>query len=228
MKAAVVHSATTDWAAAAVGTLPGVGPKRAESLANLGIYTVADLIRHFPRDYEDRRDITPIADVAVGMRVTIRGCIKKIRRARVRWRRTLAEAVIADDTAEIRVVWFGMGYLADSLSEGAALVLTGAVTDRDGPLLQNPTYDLVEDTEDNAHARLTPLYPLTEGLTPKQLRHWIAAALQRMPVDAPDPMPEPVRAKYGYLLLRDALRAIHSPQDIEEAKCARERFVYEE
>lgn len=224
-----VKPARAAWGHAGVGTLPGVGPKRAEALANLGIHTVGDLLRHFPRDYDDRRVITAIGDAVVGSRVTIRGEVKQIRSVRVRRRRGLAEGVVADETGEMRVVWFGMGYLAESLATGATLLLTGVVSDRDGPLLQNPSYEIAGDDDgDEAPARLTPVYPLTEGLTPKQLRQWIAAALVRLPDALPDSLPENVRARYGYPALREALEAIHFPCAPEDAKRARERFVYEE
>ena len=102
-----------------VETVPGIGAKRAEALARLGIETVRDLIFHFPRTYEDRRTISTIADLREGDTATISAEVVKAESVRLRGRMGLARVTLRDASGTITAVWFGQTYLARVFKPGA-------------------------------------------------------------------------------------------------------------
>lgn len=215
---------------AAVDSLPGIGSQRAELLANLGIHTVRDLLLHFPRDYEDRRTITQIADIKEGDRVTILAEIVKTRVVRLRRRLDMAEATLRDDSGIIRAIWFGQGYLARALPKGGRGHFCGMAGKWNGLALRNPEYELLSGDEEDVlnGGRIVPLYRLTEGLSQRMLRRLVRTALDGLAGPFPDSLPDELREAYGFPPADAALRAVHFPEAIEQARRARDRFSYEE
>jgi len=212
-----------------VETLSGVGPKRAALLANLGIATVRDLLFHFPRAYDDRRAIRPIASLGEGDTVTVQAEVVASRLHRLRGRMTMAEVVLRDNTGELRATWFGRGFLAKTFVPGARGFFTGAVGKYKGLALRNPEYEMLSgDDDDTIHTgRIVPIYRLTEGITQRLLRQWLWTLLQHV-ATFPDALPGALRAKYHYPPAQDAIRAVHFPAEQAEAAAARTRFAYEE
>ncbi len=221
-------NASFDWAEP-VARLDGVGPKRAELLARLGIEIAADLLYHFPRDYQDRSTVTPIAEAGQGERVTVYAAIKSIRSQRLRNRKSMAVAVLEDASGTMGATWFGRGFLARTLKPGQQGFFTGPVGNYKGPVLQNPEHEITDDEDGALHGgRVVPIYPLTDGITQRMLRQWIHAALDRLPDAVPDPLPDAIREQHGLPGLREALEHVHFPSDAETGRRARERFAYEE
>ena len=213
-----------------VGQLPGVGPKRVALLGALGLQTVRDLLFHLPRDYQDRRSITPIATVSEGDTVTIQGEVVRARMVRMRGRMTLAVATFRDDSGEINATWFGRGFLAKAFTPGLKVLLSGTVGKYKGPALKNPDYEILTGEEEDQlnTGRIVPVYRLTEKVTQRMLRRWVRAALDAVADDVPETLSESLRAKYKFPPIADALRAVHFPDAMDEATHARKRFVYEE
>ncbi|MBI4557879.1 MAG: ATP-dependent DNA helicase RecG [Candidatus Hydrogenedentes bacterium] len=235
-----------------VESLPGIGPKRAELLAALGIRTVFDLLFYFPRDYQDRRAITPISELREGETATIQAEFVKARSIRLRGRNSLAEATLRDGSGEIKATWFGRGFLAKTFTPGTRGLFTGPVGKYGGPALKNPDYELLSgDEEDRLHTgRIVPIYRLTEGVSQRMLRRWVHTALERAfsesrgiattgensPPDSPaaeetpldETLPAALRLRYGYPEINGAIRCAHFPEEVERAYQARDRFAYEE
>jgi ATP-dependent DNA helicase RecG len=212
-----------------VTRLDGVGPKRTESLARLGVRTIADLLAHFPRGYEDRRTIARVADAVEGERITLRVRVVDARLVRLRGRLNMAEVTIEDDSGRMRATWFNQGYLARTLKSGTALVLTGLIGKYKGPALKNPELEILSGDElDSLHVgRLVPMYPMTEGLSQRVFREWVWRALETgaQPADA---LPQHTRDQYGFADRAESLRAVHFPESIDSAESARKLFAFEE
>ncbi len=212
-----------------VAHLDGVGPKRAELLKRLGVESAGDLLYHFPRDYQDRSTVTPIAEAWQGERVTVYAAITSIRSQRLRNRKSMAVATLEDGSGAMGATWFGRGFLARALKPGQQGFFTGTVGNYKGPVLQNPEYEITDEEDGALHGgRVVPIYSLTDGVTQRMLRQWIRAALDRLLDALPDPLPEAVRAEHGWPGLREPFEHVHFPADVETGRRASERFAYEE
>ena len=213
-----------------IETLPGIGPKRAALLANLGIATVRDLLFHFPRDYQDRRHITPIAEVNEGDTVTVEAEVVSARNVRLRGRMSLASLTLEDETGTIGATFFGRGFLAIAFPRGSRGIFTGTASKYKGLALKNPEYELLSgDDEDRLHTgRVVPIYRLTEKVTQRMLRGWIARSLDQLVDGLEETLPESLRERYEFPPIQEAMRTVHYPGEIEAARSARTRFAYEE
>ena len=213
-----------------IAALPGIGDKREEQLANLGIRTIRDLVYHIPRDYADRRELSAIADLVEGATATIEAEVVSARSRHLRRGFALTEASLRDATGSVRAVWFGRAYLARTFKPGSRGLFTGLVDQYRGLVMKNPDYEfLTGDEEDRINTgRIVPIYRLTEGVTQRMLRQWITQALSNGAIELDDALPEPIRLERGFPPVDEAIRNIHFPPDPETAHHARTRFAYEE
>jgi len=213
-----------------IQSVSGIGEKRAESLARLGIQSVRDLVFHFPRAYEDRRNIDSIADLVEGETATICAEIVKAEAVRLRGRMGLARIVLRDASGTTNAVWFGQTYLARVFQPGTRAVFSGIVGKWKGLCLRNPDYELLSnDDQDLLHTgRIVPTYRLTDGVSQRVIRKWIADALDSIEDQIDETLSESVRGQYEFPPVREALRHVHFPDDLESPRPARNRFAYEE
>jgi len=213
-----------------VESLSGIGPKTAALLGNLGVVTLRDLLFYMPRDYQDRTRITRIADAREGETVTIEAEAVRARQIRLRGRLSMAVVTLRDESGEMQATWFGRGFLAQTFKPGARALFTGIVGQYKGPCLKNPDYELLSgDEEDRLNTgRIVPVYRLTEKVTQRMLRRWIALALDQLLDDLDETLPEELLGTHRFPPIRDAMRAIHFPNTLEDVLAARERFAYEE
>ena len=212
-----------------VTALPGVGDKRAELLHALGLDTVRDLLYHFPRAYQDRRVLTPIADIREGETVTIEAEVVKSRAIRLRRRLAMADVTLRDASGEIRAIWFGQDYLARILKPGSRGFFTGATGAWKGLALRNPDYELhTGDEEDRLNSgRIVPVYRLTDGVSQRMLRRLVRTALD-LAEPVCDALSQDLREAHGFPSAEDALRQAHFPDELESGRLAKNRFAYEE
>lgn len=198
---------------------------RPAALEALGIATIADLVHHLPRRHEDRRSFRPIAMLQEGDMAIARGTIEKLRAPRLRGRRSLVNASVADDSGAIEVQWWNQPWLMKTLAEGDDVVLFGKV--RQGKLT-GPEYELVKG-DDNVHVgRIVPVYPLTKGISGPVLRRAMWNALEAIDAEIPDSFPPEMLARRALPPLGEALRQVHFPDDRETLESAKTRFRYEE
>ncbi len=209
-----------------------VGPRRAEVLAQLGISTVHDLLRHYPLRYDDRRNCPPIASLAhrqsatVQVRVTGPGHLKRPAG------RVVAEVPATDGTTAVTLTWFNQAYRADQYATDTRLLVTGQCMIRKGEhsliVAEVEVLDPDADAERLSIGRLTPVYPLSAGLSQALLRRLISQALETCDPLPPSPLPEDLTAGRGLVTLAEALREIHFPTDDNARLRARGRLAYEE
>lgn len=211
-----------------VSALGGVGPTAATRLKRLGLETIQDLLWHLPYRYEDLTRVERIIDVRGNSTVSIRGKLQLIssRRAARRRGMLVLEAIVADDTGSIKVVWFNQPFLAKVLHPGDVLWLAGKVeSNHFGTTLMNPTW---EKRENPLHAAgIIPIYPLTDGLTQKQMRMFMHQALPLVS-QLPDRLPASTVSQAKLLMLGQALRLVHEPKSFGDVNAARYRLGFEE
>ncbi|HUD10786.1 MAG TPA: ATP-dependent DNA helicase RecG [Candidatus Saccharimonadia bacterium] len=217
------------WQERAVGSLKGVGPSVEQKLARLGIVTAGDLIRHYPRRYDDFSKIITIRQMRPG-NVTFKGEIERVvgRYARAR-KLHLTEAIISDGTGTVKAIWFNQPYLAKTIPTGTPVLVSGELKFKNSDLaLQSPAIEAVEPgrvTKDTA--RIVPVYPETEGLSSKQLRGIIQSLLP-LAATAEDTLPREVIESSKLMPLAKAWPEIHFPQTQASLAKARHRLAFEE
>jgi ATP-dependent DNA helicase RecG len=213
-----------------VDALPGIGPKRALLLQNLGIRCCGDLLFHLPRDYQDRSRVCPVGEVVKGEMATILAEVKRCRQVRLRGRMSMAVATLDDGTGEINATWFGRGFLAQALQPGMRGFFSGLVGEHKGLALKNPDYELLAgDDEDRLHCgRIVPIYRLTEKVSQRALRRWVYDALAHLTVSLEETLPEQVRQLHEFPEIAAGMWSVHFPESLEAARQARRRFAYEE
>ena len=207
----------------------GIGPKKAKLFEKLHIRTLRDALETYPRDYEDRTRITRIADIDAEDKYAIRAVVGTEPKVnRIRKGLTLVKCTIFDESGSLNVTYFNNPYAAALLRVGQEYVFYGKVQGWGrGRTLISPQSEKV--MPDVAHpGRIVPVYPLTAGLTQRDMERVTDAALAAVPGGWPDPLPEVLRAKYRLLDAADALAAIHRPQTADEVGQARRRMVFEE
>ena len=210
-----------------VRSLSGIGPRKAALLEKLGIRTLRDALECYPRDYDDRTHIVPIAELTEGERACVRavvGCTPTLRR--IRKGMELTKFTIFDDSGTAGVTYFNNRYYAAQLREGEEYLFCGTVQGCGrGRQLLSPDFAKSVPGETGG---IVPIYPLTAGLTQKSLLQITDAALRALPEEFPDFLPAPLLEKYNLPLLGDALRGIHRPESLEEVAAARRRMIFEE
>ena len=210
--------------------LKGVGPVRARALARLGIETVGDLLRHYPRSYLDRTAVTPVRRAAVGQDVTIAGQVLTAGERRTRRGRSLQTITVDDGTGVVYCQWFGQSYLIKQFRSGVEVLLSGRVQRHQGrKQLVHPDFEILGGEGDPLHTgRLVPVYPLTSGIGQHWLRRRVHEVLPGLMPSVRETLPDDLRRAHDLCGLADALRDIHFPADAIALARARARLVYEE
>jgi ATP-dependent DNA helicase RecG len=217
------------WQDRAVGSLKGVGPSVQQKLARLGITTAGDLIRHYPRRYDDFSKIVPIRLMRPG-NVTFKGEVERVAGRYARARKLhLTEAIISDGTGTVKAIWFNQQYLAKTIPIGTPVLVSGELKFKNNDLaLQSPAIEVVEAgriTKDTA--RIVPVYPETEGLSSKQLRGIVQSILP-LADTAEETLPDSVVESSKLMPLARAWREIHFPSTQASLTKARHRLAFEE
>jgi ATP-dependent DNA helicase RecG len=209
--------------------LPGVGPKRALLFERLGLNTVEQLLRHYPRAYLDARTFVSVKDLRPGELLTVVGRVKHAAALRTRGGRTDFSASIADGTGQFACYFFGQPFLARTLRPGVQVVVSGELDALERRML-NPLFEVVEgDVASLLHAgRLVPVHALTRGVTARGMRAAVRRALDGVAGGLADPIPAAVAAAEGLVPLGEALEQIHFPSDEAAREGARRRLAFEE
>ena len=211
-----------------VTILKGVGEAKAKLFANLNIFTLGDLICHFPRGYEDRTKLVTISELSPDIPACFRATVmNNPRTAHIRKGLDMTKVQLADTTGRLNVTFFNNRFAAGQLEYGREYIFYGAVSgDFVGYNMTNPVFEN-PDSPGLTTRRVLPIYPLTAGLTNAAVGK---AVLQALAVCDPpaEILPETVRAEYGILPAEEAYHAIHQPRDMEQAAQAKKRLIFEE
>ncbi len=214
----------------------GVGPAFAEKLSRLGILTIEDLLRYYPRDWEDRRCLKRIREAQVGESLALYGMIKDFNFIETPRGFAIAKAVIADETGSIPCRWMRRKSFSYDILQGfrksfksdAPMIVYGKVDlDQNGRWLAGEDYQVLDGPKTPLiHLnRIVPLYSATEGLNPSFLREKIFKTLS---AEIADPLPAEILETFHLMPLMEALEKIHFPNSLEEKDRARARLAFEE
>lgn len=204
--------------------LKGVGEKRAALYAKLGVHTVRDLLRHFPRDYIDLSAPCEVASAPVGETCAIRAVLlSKSKEQRIRAGLSVFKLEAADGSGSFAITIFNSKYTVDALQPGQEYIFYGRLT---GSLLRremlSPSIYPLPGAE-----RILPVYPQTAGIHSGLIRRNILQALREVEIPE-DPLPRDILRKHGLPPAEEAVRNIHFPGDLAAAERARARFIFEE
>ncbi|HEX7189928.1 MAG TPA: ATP-dependent DNA helicase RecG [Actinomycetes bacterium] len=204
-----------------------VGDRTAKELgARLGVHTVEDLLRHYPRRYYERGELTDLSSLRPGEQVTIQATVVSASGHRIRPKLHKLDVVVTDGRSKLTLTFFNKHWLADRLPAGTEALFAGKVeVFRGRRSLTNPEVH-VGDADSFAGA-LQPVYPASAKLASWQVEKSIATVLDL--VDAvPDPLPDAVREHRGLLPLSAALRLVHRPGDRSDVRRAQQRLRFDE
>ena len=208
--------------------LKGVGPARAKQLANLNIFTLGDLICHFPRGYEDRTKLVPIAELRADTPACFRAVVMSTpRTAHIRKGMDLTRVTVADYSGRINLTFFNSKFAAEALQYGGEYIFYGTVSGGYGGYgITNPVFE-TPDSPPAATRRIMPIYPLTAGLNNGTLTKLISLALALC--DPPEEIiPAEIRQEFDILPAETAYQVIHDPKTMAEAQAAKRRLIFEE
>ena len=225
-----------------INTLPKIGPAKAALFAKLNIFTIADLLQYYPRDYEDRTQRTTLHECMQTLDANPQAKAHTIVQViKHDWfgygaMKTL-KIVVTDGTASAELIAFNRPWLQNSLKIGSILAVAGVFNRKYGTL-QSSQYDTeklaesgkLSDYKDKPipNSKVFPIYRQTEGLSSKQISAAVEAALKQYAKGIENDLPESIIEKKGLLTKIEALQKIHLPKSIQEATEARQTLVYEE
>lgn len=211
-----------------VNRIKGVGEKTAALFGKINVYTIDDLIRHYPRDYETYdapvsiRETSPGNVQAVYGQITAIPNVKKVRNL------SILNAILKDDNGDsIQLTFFNMPFLKKVLKPGGFYLFRGLVQQRGTHKFMEQPRMFTWDEYRQKSGRLLPRYALTKGLTNQTVQKSVAQALEYYPPEK-EYLPQMILQKYPMLSHREAVYALHFPESREELLTARNRMVFEE
>ncbi len=213
------------------------------ALRKLNLFSVADLLNHFPVRYSDISEVKKISELVAGDMATVYGKVSKLKTKKAfRSKIPMAEGEIEDLSGKIKITWFNQAYLAKMIHNGENVKLTGKVTQsKNGIYLANPEFEKIPDMPIDMHETLFkksvtgnagfsyPIYAETKGITSKWFYHAIDKIFKEKTLDnVIDYIPGDILKKYHLPTIKTALVWIHKPKNKDDAESARKRFAFEE
>lgn len=212
-----------------IGDLKGIGEKTKKLFKKINVHTVGDLIRYYPHGYDVYEEAVPISELEEDKIQTVTGAIYGRVQVSGSSRMQVTTLHVKDLTGTLKVIWFRMPFLRNTLSGGGVITLRGRV-------VRKKTGDLVMEHpeifypsakyEEKLHT-LQPVYGLTAGLSNNMVMKAMKQALDGLDLTR-EILPDSLRLKYGLAEYNYAVRGIHFPEDKEVFYHARERLVFEE
>ena len=211
-----------------VENIGGVGEKIAQKLGKLGLRTVRDLLYFFPRRFMDFSQRRTVSSLETGKEQTIFANVWEARQVML-GRRKSSEAVVGDETGNARAVWFNQPWVAPQMKTNAYISMSGRVKEFNYvKVFENPEWELIEDRELVHTGRLVPVYQLTQGLFPRQVRNWVKSALDGYLDQVTDFLPAEIRERCRLVGLRQAILQAHYPDNYGAQNAARQRLAFDE
>lgn len=210
----------------------GVGPRRAEAFARLGVRVAEDLLYHTPHRYLDATTVTPIHKASVGRDITVVGRVVSKAVMPTRSRLRIFRAVLKDASGVIECAWPGQAFLDRTIKPGQLLLVTGPVKYYHGRQLAPREYVILaegdEDGDVETEGLVLPVYPATEGLSHRVIRRIIADHLDGLIAQVEDTLPRDIGERLNLPTLQDALESMHRPTTARGWQSGRRRLAFDE
>jgi len=211
-----------------ITTVKGISSSLATKFGKLDVNTIRDLLYFFPNrhlDYSQRKTVSQLTE---GPEETIIANVWQAQETRPGGRRS-TEAIVGDETGNVRVVWFNNPYLVRQLTPNTRIVLSGRVALFNGRhVFESPEWEPMEDKDLIHTGRLVPIYPLTRGLSSRQVRKLTKGVIDQWAWQVEDFLPPEVRENCDLLELPEAISQAHYPDDSTLKDRARTRLAFDE
>ncbi|BAL80897.1 ATP-dependent DNA helicase RecG [Caldisericum exile] len=206
----------------------GIGPELAKKLKKIGVETVYDFLYYFPKAYLDLRNIRKIFSLKNGETVLLK--VKIISIQERKGKLNIFSVLGTDGTGYITATWFNQPYLKNIFKEGMEVFLFGKVQFAYGKWeMPSPEYEIPQDGKELVHTlRITPLYPLTEGLSQKILRNKTLNLIENVGKKIFDYLDEEIIKRRNLVSLDYAISNVHFPESFDALKKAKERIIFDE
>ncbi len=208
-----------------VTRLKGIGPKKAEALEKLNIRTLEDMVFFLPRDYEDRRNRLRIGDLSEDLTAAVEATVAMIvPDGYRRGRKHLLRLLVTDDTGSMEVLFFNAGYLKNIFKQGNKYIFFGKVSRNFGKLqMVHPEFEKASE----ASSGILPVYPLTKGISQREMRSW-QAAVRPLYGETEDFLSDEMKSANRLCGLRYALENVHFPEEKQKLLEAKYRLIFDE
>ena len=210
-------------------TVKGIGLAKSKYFAALGIFTIADILTHYPKRYEDRTIIKKIVQVNIGETETICGTIINIQENTPKRGLTILKVLVKDDSGMIELSWFNQKFLKSQFHIGNKIIATGKIKSNFYRLgMSNPIAETIIHAENGEDLdKLLPIYATTEKITQKFFRSIVKKILETIEM-IQETIPPEILKKFDLLDRDTALKEIHFPKNKSLLLIARQRLVFEE
>ncbi len=210
-----------------ITTIKGINTNLNTRFRRLGVKTIRDLLYYFPRRHLDFSQRKFISQLTEGKEETIVANVWQARLVNLGGRRS-TEAIVGDETGNIRIIWFNNPYIARNLSTNARIVVSGRVAlFRGQHVFESPEWEF-EDDEQVHTARLVPLYRLTQGLRPRQTRKIMKTVVDLWSGKLSDFLPDYTKSRQKLFDLSEAVKQAHFPDALNLKDKARVRLAFDE
>ncbi len=221
----------------------GVGPKRSELLKSRNIRSVEDLLLHIPRAYQDRANFVRLDSLKVGQETAIQAKVYRSRVIPTKTRGSVLDVILTDGSSFVHAKWFHGGHLQQNrvFTAGRSLVLFGRVEFDNYErtfAFYNPEFEVIDEGDELSSldiGRYVPIYEELAGITTRQFRRIISAALNQLADDIDDPLPDEILSANGFPDLKTCLHRIHFPEAADDLSKLNQRdspyhrrFIFEE
>lgn len=211
-----------------VREIKGIGEKTEKLFQKMGVYTAGDLLRYYPRTYDIYEAPVPVSELEEGTVAAVEGCVFGSVQVSPNRKLQTVSALIRDLTGTLKVLWFRMPFLRNTLRSGSRIIVRGRVVNKRGGLvMEHPEiFQPVEKYQEKLNT-MQPVYPLTAGISNLTVMKAVREALEHIHLQR-ETIPESIRQRYHLCEYNYALRGIHFPADKTMYMYARKRLVFEE
>lgn len=217
-----------------IGTIKGIGAKTEELFHNIGVYTLGDILLHYPKNYDKLPEITPVAELgtrfengaecitaAVAVHIQKTPFVKNARSMQI------TTLQVQEQSARLDVVWFRMPYLKNTLTLGSWFIFLGKVTLKGNSYHMEQPQIFVPEKYQSMQNCLWPSYALTSGLSKNKLSQTIQLVLKELDLSK-DYLPEEIRGRHQLAEYNFAIENIHFPENEKALEEARKRLIFDE